>query len=188
MSSIHVRRTDPHDNARSTSDTLAIMRDVVAEHTWSPYVARAVTGAIFTLQPWELRDECRVIRAVWYWVKGRVTFVDDESVVSELFGIPLEQVQQELLITPDRLLTMQRPRGDCDDFSMLTASMLGALGIPSEIVAIKADTWRPDHYSHVFVRAVLENGQRYSMDVSHGAYPGWESDRNFGEMVVGIGA
>lgn len=162
------------------------MATIVRSSACSPHVKRAVASALFSLRPWELHDERKVIRAIWYWVKGTVKFVPDESVVAETFGIPLHLVEQELLITPDRLLTMRQPRGDCDDFSMLIATMLECVGIPADLVAIKADTEQQWRYSHVYVRAILRDGSRLPLDASHGPMPGWESRINFGEIAIEV--
>jgi transglutaminase-like putative cysteine protease len=107
--------------------------------------------------------------AVWQWVKANVRFVQDEDLVP---GV------REVLIEPPRLVTMPEPQGDCDDFTMLTCSMLAALGVPARPVAVAADPQDPSRFSHVYAEAILEDGARMPLDASHGQYAGWEVPAN----------
>jgi hypothetical protein len=69
---------------------------------------------------------------------------------------------------------MPEPSGDCDDFSMLCAAMLRALGIESAFKTIAADSADPTRYSHVYVMAIRPEGE-LALDCSHGSTPGWEA-------------
>ena len=60
---------------------------------------------------------------------------------------------------------------------MLIAAMLEALGVRWELVTVAVDPQDPALYSHVFVRAVYDDGARLTLDGSHGKYPGWEVPR-----------
>jgi hypothetical protein len=82
--------------------------------------------------------------------------------------------KRQLLISPEVLLRTERPAGDCSTFAMLIAAMLEALDARWELVTVAADPADAANYSHVFVRAVLEDGSRLTLDGSHGKYPGWE--------------
>ncbi len=84
-----------------------------------------------------------IAAAIFWWVKGHVTFRDDPQ-------------QDELLLEPDLLLAMSNPQGDCDDFSMITAAMLTVAGIPWEFVTVAADPTARGRFSHVYVRAMVE--------------------------------
>ena len=115
-------------------------------------------------------------RAIWWWVKGHVTFCQDEEIVANELGY--KDPNQELLIPPITLLQMPTPMGDCDDFSLLTASLLKCAHIPCWYVAIAVDEMEPDRFSHVYIRAYLDDEeQMMAMDVSHGRVPGWETQR-----------
>lgn len=116
-------------------------------------------------------DRETIARAVFGWVQRHVAFVRDEPAADALgFG-----ADTELLIEPDRLLTMPRPSGDCDDFSMLAACLLELHGVPWEFVTIAGDSAQPGEFSHVYVYAVMESGRRLALDTSHGDAPGWEA-------------
>lgn len=53
---------------------------------------------------------------------------------------------------------------DCDDASVLAASMLGALGYPTKFVTVAADPSRPKEWSHVYVVARRNNGRWVALD------------------------
>lgn len=82
-------------------------------------------------------------------------------------------VYQELLITPQVLLSMPQPTGDCDDYSMLLASLMVCAQIPCCYTAIAADGHQPNRFSHVYCSAWLD-GQWQAMDPSYGSVIGWE--------------
>lgn len=114
---------------------------------------------------------------IFYYVRGRVRFVADEDA-----ALPIQKWYQdpivEVLIRPVDLLTMSPiAQGDCDDFSMLVASMLAAQGIPCSFVTVAADGRDPNQFSHVYV-ASYRDGKRIPIDASHGMFPGWEVERD----------
>ena len=109
-------------------------------------------------------------KAVFYWLKSHVRFKTDDALIGMLFG---EQNQLELLIEPRVMLRSATPTGDCDDFTMLACTLLNELGVPNQIVTVKADQPEPDRWSHVYCCATV-NGQRLALDCSHGDFPGWE--------------
>jgi hypothetical protein len=71
------------------------------------------------------------------------------------------------------LLRMQDPAEDCDGFTMLTAALCTALGVPVFIATVAADGRDPSRFSHVFPCAQLEGGNILPLDASHGSGPGW---------------
>ena len=117
--------------------------------------------------------------AVFWWVKRHLTFVKDEST-----AIPFQSmagpgsVVVETLIRPRDMSVLigGSPQGDCDDFSMYTASLLINLGIPTSFVTVAADP-ASDDFSHIYV-AAYPGGKRVAMDTSHGANPGWETQKS----------
>jgi transglutaminase-like putative cysteine protease len=106
--------------------------------------------------------------AFWF-AKSHVKFVNDDKLLRIALGIG---TPEEFLIEPARLITMPRPRGDCDDFTMLVCSLLACSGIPYQIETVAADPRVPGIYSHVYCSAILS--ERVPLDASHGPYPGWE--------------
>ena len=106
--------------------------------------------------------------AVFWFCKHYVRFVVDEAPMFRLN----EPNQQDLLYSPAVLIRMQDPAGDCDDFTMMGAALLKALGVPFVIVTIAAGPDDPQRWSHVFLMAMLSTGP-LPIDASHGSGPGW---------------
>jgi transglutaminase-like putative cysteine protease len=106
--------------------------------------------------------------------------VDDESLLYEYLGVPPDELDKELLIVPPVLLRMPQPMGDCDDFSLLIASMSLAAGIQPYYVTVAADPMDGVRkFSHIYVCVYLaDEGNYLALDAGNrfeGVPPGWES-------------
>jgi len=62
--------------------------------------------------------------------------------------------------------------GDCDDKSILLASLLGSIGHSSRFVAIG---YRPNEYAHVFVETIAAGGEGnwIALDPTEDVPMGW---------------
>jgi len=114
------------------------------------------------------------LATLWMWVKGQVKFAQDDTLIRQLFN---EDGHFELLIAPPVLLRMTKPRGDCDDFTMLIDALATVAGFDCGIVTLACDSKRPGEYSHVYGCAALP-GVLVPLDCSHGKHPGWEVPRS----------
>ncbi len=171
-------RTDPVDTDKSVADTIELMREVVISYAHNPIVVSAVQKATNDLAP--SASDKDVVRAIYYWVKANLTFVEDETLLKQALGYSDLDLDKELLITPDTLLSMPKPMGDCDDFSLLIATMCYSYQLPVWFVTIAADSEYPAKFSHVYVKVLLvDSGETIYLDASHGNYPGWEYGRAF---------
>ncbi len=162
-----LRRQSEDDDTR-TRQTVTLMAAYAIADARSPIVRRAALEAIAGLPA---RDQRKEAERVWHWVRRRVRFIEDRELATGLEGI--EPDGAEVLVRPVDLLTMPTPVGDCDDFAMLTAAMLRALGIPWAFRTVAAEPGHPQTYSHVYVVALLPEGE-LPLDTSHGPRPGWE--------------
>jgi transglutaminase-like putative cysteine protease len=123
------------------------------------------------------------VRAIYWYVKRHLTFCSDESLLAAQFGLGPDK---ELLISPLVLLQMPTPMGDCDDYSLLLASLLKALLVPVKFVSVAVDEAEPWRFSHVYVKAMVDGGW-LALDASHGSYPGWEyGGKVFKQVEVGV--
>lgn len=108
--------------------------------------------------------------SIWWWVKHKVKFVGHAKMLGDWIGSPDEL---QLLIRPDALLKMERPKGDCAVFTTLICALLDCAGISWEIVTVAADSQQPGVFSHVYPRVILSDGRRVAMDAIRGMnYPG----------------
>lgn len=76
---------------------------------------------------------------VQQWVKDHIRYRKDINGV-------------ETLATPDK--TLEFRAGDCDDHSVLVASLLEAIGHPTRFVAV---SFIPGKYSHVLTETLIGN-------------------------------
>jgi predicted transglutaminase-like cysteine proteinase len=162
----------PDDSDQATARTVEVMQRYIAEDANSNEVRAALRDAITPILQYS--NAFGTAALIFQSIKRRVKFAPDPKTAAGTANLPAAPADIELLIRPRDLLRMTQPTGDCDDFSMLTAAMLAAAGIPYELVTIAADRQHPQEFSHVFVRAVLEDGSRVAMDTSHGTHIGWE--------------
>lgn len=163
--------TDSSDTDISTRDTVVQMIALANTASRSNLVIHVVDSLIKSLP--NNPSERDVARAIYNFVRRTVRFKEDEDALFRRLGYG--RVDKELLISPDVLLSMNPREGDCDDFSMLVASLLRCVGIHCQFVIICADERLPWKWSHVYVSSLIE-GERVAMDASHGHFIGWEYD------------
>lgn len=174
LGEVRVEAVEVGDSSdEQVSATIALMRRYALEDYPSEPVRRALALA------------CRLygcedtIAAIHWWVRSSCRFVHDERTSASLQ--PLDQRPiVEILLRPVDMLHFRR--GDCDDFSMLTASMLLAAGVDCNFVTVAADPATPADFTHVYVVAYPATGGRTAVDASHGPRVGWEAP-SFGRRV-----
>lgn len=147
-----------------TAQTIERMSQYAAAAARSPMIRQAAAMAASGRT-----SQTSQAGGVWNWIRSRVRFRTDEETARPIAADPQNT---EVLIPPEHLLRMTQPFGDCDDFSMLAAAMLLALGIPASFRTVAADP-STDRYSHVYVIAHTDEGP-LPLDCSHGPYPGWQ--------------
>src|ERR1035441_4847947 len=105
---LDVALTDPTNSDISTVDTIQKMIALANISAREPIVCHVVDDCLSTLPvKFTKRD---LARAIWWWVKGHVTFCQDEEIVANELGY--KDPNQELLIPPITLLQMPTPMGD----------------------------------------------------------------------------
>lgn len=126
-------------------------------------------------------DDLAVVGAAYFHVKGALSFQRDEITGAGVGGYPAGEVV-EVIIRPREMakfVEQGKGVGDCDDFTMYLAGILGCYGIPTEFCTVAADARSPNNFSHVYLVAYpvdQSTGERVrvALDASHGEYPGWE--------------
>jgi hypothetical protein len=175
---IHVSPTNPTNTDISTRDTIQLMNQHAladSDHILIREAAQEILDAAG-----DSSDEGELIQGTFDYLKEHVSFVEDEDILRQAFGI---DSGVELLITPARLLSMNKPMGDCDDFSMLVKAILLNLGIDNDFVTVAADKDNPTKWSHVYNMAILKDGSSKFIDTSHGKYLGWEAPNTERKVV-----
>lgn len=172
-------QADTANPDRATAETVELMCEQIRHAAHDGLLQAAAQDAVRRFRGGPLyafsgRDPFQSAGAIacsaWWWVKHALKFQLHDGLIQVWFN---ERDQLQLLISPDLLLRMDRPRGDCAIYTMLECAMLRCFGIPFEIVTA-AVTPNDPQFDHVWCRAILPNGQRLNLDASHGKYPGWQ--------------
>lgn len=134
-----------------TLETLAKMRALVREARTLPVIrnlAIAITAHVRN------KDRAGEVRAIHEWVKKNIRYVKD------VVGV-------ETLTAPAYTLSLKA--GDCDDHSMLVASLLESIGHPARFAAVGTS---PERFNHVFTETRL--GSRWvSVETTEPVAIGW---------------
>ena len=160
------------DPWQATHETILYICGLIRDSASDPVITEAAQDAVKRFGAFSNPSTpAGIADCVWWWVKHAIKFVHHQKLLRAWLG---KADELQLLISPDVLLKMQEPKGDCAVFTCLICAMLDALGVPWEIVTVAVDPNQPEIFGHVYPRAVLESGMRLVLDASHGKYPGWE--------------
>jgi hypothetical protein len=108
------------------------LRSVVTEFTGNVALREVTVGVIFPkCRP---KDEYAQAIAIGQWVQDRTYYVHEGS---ELFQTPLT--------------TIRLRAGDCDDYALCIASMLGCVGIANKLCILKIN----GRWAHIFPVAIV---------------------------------
>lgn len=143
-------------------ETLKIMRALVRAEKKSPKIRQTALDLVLGLPDKSWSAEAR---ALFYFVRDRIRFVRDINGV-------------ETLHTPTALLEIGQ--GDCDDKSVLLASLLESIGHPTRFVAVGK---RPGEFEHVYVETKIGD-QWISLDATEPVEPGWHPDQIRARIVM----
>lgn len=107
-----------------------------------------------------------LVKGAFDWVVDNITYRFDHDAVSDHVDVKNPK-NTEFVIAPKHLLTVLE--GDCDDMSVMLASILLALGFE---VNFKVIAWRSKDFTHVYIEVKLptDEGERWvPMDPVAGA-------------------
>lgn len=166
------------DPEQQVADTVSLMQSYIRQDVASPAVQQDVARAFKSSDP---------IQDTWDYLhrdgdRG-MQFVRDEVNYAPWSDYEFAQPGRwrplvELLARPSALAQSSNPQGDCDDFVSYGAAHLLSRGVPCSFVTVAADRHEPNIYSHIYLAAYPVDGpyegKRIPLDLSHGAYPGWE--------------
>lgn len=96
------------------------------------------------------KEFCKV-KSAFDWVVENITYKFDHEHVQDWADVDNPNTT-EFLIAPKHQLGVLT--GDCDDMSMMLASILGAMGFQ---VKYKVIAWRGNEYTHVYVEVLMPN-------------------------------
>jgi len=131
--------------------TIHAMRGLVDEALRDPAINRLARDIVRGVPAF---DDYAEANALYSWVRQNIRFTKDP-------------VNKETLYPPAELLQIRA--GDCDDISMLLATLLMSVGYAARLMTVAANG---DEFSHVYVEGQI-NGQWVPMDPAR-------SDSQFG--------
>ena len=130
-------RTHLSDGVSGVFETLRLMRQLVDRYKTHPLIRQTAISVAF-LTP--AHDEVSEVEAIFSFVRDHIRYTKD------VYGI-------ETLSTPDK--TLQTRVGDCDDMTVLLASLLESIGYATRFVIEgyqDGQTWE-----HVYLEVCFKN-------------------------------
>jgi hypothetical protein len=130
-----------------TAQTIAHMRQLIDAGKKDQLVNRTAIAIVFNTPQF---SELPKAQAIYQWVQQNCRFITD-------------MVGAETLRSARETLTVRA--GDCDDFTILIASLLATIGIRSRAVTISSHSDDPQSFSHIYPEAFVD-GRWIAMDVA----------------------
>lgn len=162
---VPIRRISTGTGKMIGYNTLLHMAQIIRDSAKNYQVIEAARDIVAGCEWRDFRCE---ILAIYAWVQGHSRYVYDP------YGL-------ELIVTPKQALDMIASgkvfSGDCDDLTVLSLSLLRAIGYPSRIRAVAYPSMdRPNELSHVYGLVQAPQGAWISIDEIRkpGGYPGYE--------------
>ena len=148
-----------------TRKTLSIMRQLVRAGKKSLAVRQLAVSLTKGLTQ---KDWAAEVSAAHAFVRDRIRYTKDINGV-------------ETLHTPEMVL--QNAQGDCDDKSILLASLLESLGHKTRLVAVG---FRKNSYSHVYPEVLLGNDW-ISLETTEPVNIGWKPKNIVTSLILATG-
>lgn len=139
------------DGAPGIAATLRAMSAMVLQFKVNPYIRFTATDIVAA---WPEKDGPAEASALQVWVRDQVRYVMDVE------GI-------ETLQTPD--VTLAKAAGDCDDKSILLATLLASIGYLTRFVALG---YQPGQFVHVLVEVNI-SGAWWPLETTEPVAAGW---------------
>jgi hypothetical protein len=159
---------------KGTSQTVKRMHQLVQQAKLDPTIQKIAYWIRANVGDDDSRGKGKELAtAIFQWVRDSTLFTRDpfqiEKIDHPLAALkPLHEAKRAGAYTGKKLFAM-----DCDGYTILIASLGGALGYQYSFETVKTDPDRPDEYSHIYP-ALLVNGEWVSLDASTpSAYVGW---------------
>lgn len=140
--------------AAGIRQTTQLMAEIVAEYQRDPGIQAQAISIVQLNQP---KDEPSEIRALFDFVRDSIRYVGDVY-------------EHETVRTPDKTIALRA--GDCDDKSVLLATLLRSIGYDAAFIV--TGYTMPGTFEHVYVGVNLD-GQLIPLDTTEPMPMGWEA-------------
>lgn len=152
------------DGVRGVRQTLAHMVDLAKKGRADYRIRSRAEKIIRNIRQKNYLEEARAIQA---WVRDNIRYTRDVRDV-------------ETLSSPDQ--TLARSQGDCDDKSLLVASLLESIGHQTRFVAVGT---APNDFEHVLAEVNID-GQWIAVETTENVPLGWYPDRMPYRLVFNV--
>lgn len=151
-----------------TRATLRLMKRLVREALRDPVQIPVIRRtALSLIRNLSQKDRAGELLALFEFVRDRIRYVRDIRDI-ETLQTPLE--------------TLQQGQGDCDDKSMLLATLIEALGYKTRFIAVGQ---QPGKFQHVYVEVRLRDGW-LPLETTEPVLAGWAPGAICSRMVEHI--
>lgn len=158
------------DSNRATYESVEVIRKLIDEGK-KDLVIRTLATRIVQYIP--AKDYKREVAAIYNFVTRRLRYTKDIHRV-------------ETVHRARDLLRWHRMAADCDDFVILTGSLLQAIGHPVRIVIIGNNYQDTNDYSHIYLQVFVDK-KWVSLDGSVvGAKIGWQAPKYATKKVINL--
>ena len=154
---------------QGTDQGISAVKNLIRESSGVPEIHDLAADAVSHIDP---KNHEGRLRSLFSYAQNRFRFVRDPH--------HIEFVKSSNAILRD-LNQYGHVRGDCDDAVVFLGSLTQSAGYPTRVSMIKADSSRPDDYSHIYLEA--HTGQKWvPMDIiSKDNRFGWEYKNHLGK-------
>ena len=152
------------DGVAGTRETLKLMADIVRSYKKDSTI-RQMAGDLVQYCP--SQSFMQEVKAIFQWVKNNVRYLQD---VNEI----------ETLQTPD--VTLNIRRGDCDDHSVLLASLLESIGHPCRFIALGYS--QPGQFEHVYTQTLVGTDWVGLDSTVSASFAGWCPEPPYSSDIV----
>jgi transglutaminase-like putative cysteine protease len=128
------------DTEHGLDRKLTIIRDLIMQSRHD-----GLTGDVAHRITYTYTDDASRISAVYYWVRDNMRFVPDSG-ADDVFVSSHRQI--------GRIMHTGEGYGDCDDYTILTGSLLHNIGIPIRPVVVSAVHEGSGDWNHVYIEAL----------------------------------
>ena len=158
------------DSQRATYESVEVIKKLIDQGK-KDYVVRKTAEKIVQYIP--PKDYEREVKSIYNFVVRRLRYTKDIHRV-------------ETVHRARELLRRHKKAADCDDFVILTGSLLQSIGHPVRIVIIGNNYKDKEDYSHIYLQ-VLVGKKWVSLDGSvPGAKAGWEAPKYATKKIIGL--
>lgn len=108
------------EGTEGVRETMALMRSIARTYRADPFIIETARSLVSGVTP---KDWLGEVREIFNFVRDHIRYVMDPNEI-------------ETLSTPDYLIANAQAGGDCDDKSVLLATLLEAVGHPARYKAV----------------------------------------------------